>query len=202
MIDIRHQGYFSPYQFPPHLGKALLWISYLIFQGSRFGNDGVWTIIDRFSKQAHFIPVKKSIKIDHMACIFMTDFQASWIAKKTIVSDKDPMMTSLFWYGVFDNMGIKLDFSSAFHPQTDGQSEIANSTLLDLLKCYVGEQKTEWETYLPLVEFAHNNTIDSSTRKAPFEVMYGKVILPPILKIKDEIFATEEYVREIGRAHV
>ena len=74
-------------------------------------------------------------------------------------------MSSLFWRGLFDNMKTKLDFSSAFHPQTDGQNEIANSTVLDLVKCYVGEQKTEWEKYLPLVEFAYNNTIHSSTRK-------------------------------------
>ena len=119
---------------------------------------------------------------------------------KSIVSDRDPRMTSLFWRALFDNLGTKLNFSSSFHPQTDGQSEIANSTILDLLKCYVAEQKTEWEKYLPLVEFAYYNTVHSSTGKVPFEMIYGKVILPPILRTKDEIFAADEYVRDLETA--
>ena len=93
-----------------------------------------------------------------------------------------------------------MDFFSAFHPQTDGQSKIENSTVLDILKCYVADQKSEWEKYLPLVEFAYNNTVHSSTRKAPFEIIYEKVILPPILRTKDEILATDEYVRDLETA--
>ncbi|MCO5584776.1 hypothetical protein L7F22_038708 [Adiantum nelumboides] len=94
-------------------------------------------------------------------------------------------------------MGTRLDFSSFYHPETDGQSEIANLTILDMLKCYVSDQKTEWENYLPLVEFAYNNTTHSSTGKAPFEIIYGKPLLPPILCTKEKIFATDEFVRDI-----
>ena len=108
--------------------------------------------------------------------------------------------TVALWISLFDNLGTKLNFSSSFHPQTDGQSEIANSAILDLLKCYVAEQKTEWERYLPLVEFAYNNTVHSSTGKAPFEVIYRKVIVLPILRTKDEIFAADEYVRDLETA--
>ena len=145
--------------------------------------------MDKFSKQAYFLPIRKTIKADHMAKVFMAQIFKHHGMPKSIVSDRDPRMTSLFWRALFDNMGTKLDFSSAFHPQTDGQSEIANSTILDMLKCYVAERKAEWEKYLPLVEFAYNNTVHSSIGKAPFEIIYGKVILPPILRTKDEIFA-------------
>ena len=93
-----------------------------------------------------------------------------------------------------------MDFFSAFHPQTDGQSKIEYSTVLDILKCYVADQKSEWEKYLPLVEFAYKNTVHSCTRKAPFEVIYGKVIVLPILRTKDEIFAADEYVRDLETA--
>ena len=141
---------------------------------SKNGNDAIWTIIDRFSKQAHFLPVKKTIKADHMARIFLAQIFKHHGMPKIIISDRDPRMTSLFWQALFENMGTKLHFSSAYHPQTDGQSEIANATVLDLLKCYVSDRQTEWEKYLPLVEFAYNNTIHSSTGKAPFEVIYGK----------------------------
>ena len=93
---------------------------------------------------------------------------------KSIGSDRDPRMTSV-WKGLFENMGTRLDFSSAYHPQTDGQSEIVNSTILDLLKSYVNEvdQRNQWEKYLPLVEYAYNNTVHTSTRKSPFEIVEG-----------------------------
>ena len=69
-----------------------------------------------------------------------------------------------------------------------------------MLKCYVVDHKSEWKRYLPLVEFVYNNKVHSSTGKAPFEVIYGKVILPPILRTKDEIFAADEYVRDLETA--
>ncbi|MCO5566689.1 hypothetical protein L7F22_020367 [Adiantum nelumboides] len=110
-------------------------------------------------------------------------------------------MTSNFWRALFVNLGTRLDFSSSYHPETDGQSEIVNSIILDLLKCYVSDKQTEWEKYLPLVEFAYNNTIHSSTGKAPFKVIYGKPHLPPILLTKDKIFAADEFVRDIEAAY-
>ncbi|MCO5576552.1 hypothetical protein L7F22_030364 [Adiantum nelumboides] len=101
---------------------------------------------------------------------------------QSIVSDRDPCMTSLFWKALFENMGTTLKFSSSFHPQTDGQSEKANSTVLDLLKCYVSEHKATWEHYLPLVEYAYNNTVHTSTGKAPFEIVEGSKKIELALK--------------------
>ncbi|MCO5583735.1 hypothetical protein L7F22_037649 [Adiantum nelumboides] len=84
-------------------------------------------------------------------------------------------------------------------PYADGQSEIANSIVLDLLKSYVGEvaQSNQWEKYLPLVEYAYNNTIHTSTSKTPFEVIEGRPRLPLILKPHEKIFAADEEVRDI-----
>ena len=96
-------------------------------------------------------------------------------------------------------MGTRLDFSSAYHPQTDGQSEIVNSTILDLLKNYVNEvdQRNQWEKHLPLVEYAYNNTVHTSTRKSPFEIVEGRSKGPPILRMHQKIFAADEYVRDL-----
>ncbi|MCO5609283.1 hypothetical protein L7F22_063509 [Adiantum nelumboides] len=110
-------------------------------------------------------------------------------------------MTSLFWRGLFENMGTTLKFSSSFHPQTDGQSEEANSTVLDLLKCYVSEHKGKWEQYLPLVEYAYNNTVHSSTGKAPFEIVEGGKKVPPILHTKDKIFEANKYVQDMDEMY-
>ncbi|MCO5571313.1 hypothetical protein L7F22_025051 [Adiantum nelumboides] len=166
------------------------------------GNNGIWTIVDRFSKQAHFIPVKKTIKATHMANLFMAHIFKYHGFPKSIISDRDPRMTSLFWQGLATNVGTKLNFSSAYHPQTDGQSKIVNSTILDLLKSYVNEvgQQTQWEKYLPLVEYAYNNTVHTSTGKTPFEIVEGIPKVPLILRTKEQIFAADEYVRDVREA--
>ncbi|MCO5614231.1 hypothetical protein L7F22_068511 [Adiantum nelumboides] len=93
-------------------------------------------------------------------------------------------------------MGTTLKFSPSFHPQTDGQSEEANSTVLDLLKCCVSEHKATWEHYLPLVEYAYNNTVHTSTGKAPFEIMEGGKKVPPILHTKEKIFEADNTVED------
>ena len=117
----------------------------------------------------------------------------------SIVSDRDLRMTSLFWQDLFENLGTKFNFSLAYHPQTDGQSEIVNSMILDLLKCYVNEidRHNQWEKCLPLVEYAYNNMVHSSTGKYPFKVIEGRPKTYLMLKMKHTIFVVaDEYVRE------
>ncbi|MCO5602618.1 hypothetical protein L7F22_056752 [Adiantum nelumboides] len=99
------------------------------------------------------------------------------------------------------NMGTTLKFSSSFHPQTDGQSEEANSIVLDLLKCYVSKHKAKWEQYLPLVEYAYNNIVHSSTGKAAFEIVGGGKKVPPILHTKDKTFETDKYVQDVDEMY-
>ena len=165
---------------------------------SLHGNMGIWTIVDRFSKQSHFIPVKKTIKAPHMANLFIAQIFKYHGLPKSIVLDRDPCMTSLFWKGLLENMGTRLDFSSTYHPQTDGQSEIVNSVVLDLLKNYVNnvDHCNKWEKYFPLVEYAYNNTMHSSIEKSPFEIIEGRPKVPPILRMHQNIFAINEYGRD------
>ncbi|MCO5548471.1 hypothetical protein L7F22_029128 [Adiantum nelumboides] len=165
------------------------------------GNDGIWTIICRFSKQAHFVPVRKKIKSEHIVKMFMHNVFKYHGMPQSIVSDRDPRMTSLFWKALFENLGTTLKFSSSFHPQTDGQSEEANSIVQDLLKCYVLEHKATWEHYLPLVEYAYNNTVHTSTGKAPFEIVEGGKKVPPIFHTKDKIFEADKYVQNTDEAY-
>ncbi|MCO5610318.1 hypothetical protein L7F22_064554 [Adiantum nelumboides] len=143
---------------------------------------------------------KKTVKPDHLARLFVAQIFRLHGMPETIVSDRDPKFTSLFWKAIWENIGTRLQFSSSFHPQTDGQSEIANSMVLNLLKSYISDQKTQWERYLPLVEFAYNNTIHSSTGKAPFEIVEGAMKVPPFLSTKDKIFEAAEYTRDLDTA--
>ena len=95
------------------------------------GNNGIWTIVDRFKKKAHFIPVKKTIKAMLMANLFIKHIVRYHGFLKSNVSDRDPRKTSLFWQGLATNVDTKLNFSSTYHPQIDGQSQIVKSTILD-----------------------------------------------------------------------
>lgn len=165
------------------------------------GHDMIWTIVDRFSKQAHFIACKKTLKSPEAAHLFIKHIFCFHGMPKSIVSDRDAKFTGNFWRALFENLGTTLNFSSSFHPQTDGQSEITNRTLLDLLRTYVHDQKTLWEKYLPLVEFAYNNTRHSSTQKTPFEIMYGKSILPPIMRTQDKILAADQFIHDYEKAY-
>ncbi|MCO5600815.1 hypothetical protein L7F22_054931 [Adiantum nelumboides] len=161
-------------------------------------------IVIRTHKKGDTIPLvnhiafEKSMKSSLSSyMIFVRDFKS-----EKANEPMDPRMTSLFWQGLATNVGTKLNFSSAYHPQTDGQSEIVNSTILDLLKSYVNEvgQQTQWEKYLPLVEYAYNNTVHTSTGKTPFEIVEGIPKVPLILRTKEQIFAADEYVRDVREA--
>ena len=100
----------------------------------------------------------------------------------------------------FENIGTELKFSTSFHPQTDGQSEVTNRTILDLLKSYVNENQRKWERYLPLVEFSYNNTKNTTTNKTPFEIVYRNSPHTPILKTNDKVFATDEFIDDYDTA--
>ncbi|MCO5604204.1 hypothetical protein L7F22_058366 [Adiantum nelumboides] len=136
------QGLLQPLPIPTRPGESIAMDFIFDLPRTQSGHDGIWTIIDRFNKLAHFVPVKKTVKPDHLARLFVTQIFRLHGMPETIVSDRDPRCTSLFWKAIWENIGTRLQFSSSFHPQTDGQSEIANSVVLDLLKSYISDQKT------------------------------------------------------------
>ncbi|CAJ2651824.1 unnamed protein product [Trifolium pratense] len=98
----------------------------------------------------------------------------------SIISDRDPRFTSRFWESLQEALGMKLRLSSAYHPQTDGQSERTIQSLEDLLRACVLEQNVNWDSCLPLVEFTYNNSYHSSIGMAPFEALYGRRCRTPL----------------------
>ncbi|MCO5604456.1 hypothetical protein L7F22_058622 [Adiantum nelumboides] len=141
------QGLLQPLPIPTRPWERIAMDFIFDLPRTQSGHDGIWTIIDRFSKQAHFVPMKKTLKPDHLARLFVAQIFRLHGMPETIVSDRDPRFTSLFWKAIWENIGTRLQFSSSFYPQTDRQSEIANSVVLDLLKSYISDQKTQWERY-------------------------------------------------------
>ena len=98
----------------------------------------------------------------------------------SIVSDRDARFTSAFWKSLHQAMGTKLKFSTTFHPQTDGQTERTIQTLKDMLRACVLDFQSSWSRYLPLIEFAYNNSYQSAIGVAPYEALYGRKCRSPI----------------------
>jgi transposase InsO family protein len=124
--------------------------------------DTIWVIVDRLTKVAHFIPVRTDATGKDLAEAFMK-FQFKYHrCSRTVISDRDTRFTSHFWRSFQESMGTKISFSSAHHPQSDGQSERTIQTLEDMLRACVLSFKGSWIDYLHLVEFAYNNSYHSS----------------------------------------
>ena len=101
-------------------------------------------------------------------------------APVSIISDRDPRFTLRFWKGLIKELGVKLNLSTTFHPQTDGQSERIIQTLEDMLRSCVLQFKGHWNEYLPLAEFTYNNSYHSSIEISPYEALYGKQYRTPL----------------------
>ena len=98
----------------------------------------------------------------------------------SIVSDRDPKFTSHFWERLQTCMGTKLTFSTTYHPQIDGQFERTIQTFEDMLRACVLDLGGIWDSHLPLIEFAYNNSYHSNIGMAPFESLYGRICRSPI----------------------
>ena len=106
--------------------------------------------------------------------------QTGDITPKVNISDQDSKFTSNFWTTLFKGLNTKLNFSTSFHPQTDGQTERVNQILENMLRLYVKDQPSKWEDYLHLAEFAYNNNYQASAKLSPFEILYGRKCCTPI----------------------
>jgi transposase InsO family protein len=138
------------------------------------GHDSIWVVVDRLTKVAHFIPVKTGYSTDKLADLYIDNILRLHRAPKSIVSDRGPQFTAKFWKSFHEAMGTSLDFSTAFHPQTDGQTERVNQILEDLLRACVLTYGTDWEKSLSFAEFSYNNSYQASLRMSPFEALYDR----------------------------
>jgi transposase InsO family protein len=116
-------------------------------------NDAIMVVVDKLRKSAHFIPVKSTCKAIDIAQVFMKEIFRLHKIPKEIMSDRDTKFTSNFWKSLMVGLETKLLFSTAYHPQTNGQTERVNQILEDMLRMNVMHQPKKWEDYLPLVEF-------------------------------------------------
>jgi transposase InsO family protein len=136
--------------------------------------DSIWVIVDRFSKVVHFIPVKTTYKGVKIAELYIAKIVCLHGVPKKIVSDRGTQFTSRFWEKLHEAMDTRLNFSFAYHPQTDGQIERVNQILKDMIRACALNDKKSWDKCLPYAKFSYNNNYQKSLKMSPFEVLYGR----------------------------
>jgi len=149
--------------------------------------NALMVVEDLLSKMAHLIPTNTNVTAEGVAKLYFNDIYRLHGLPRGIVSDRDSKFTGAFWRALQKMVGTDLLMSTTNHPQTDGQTERANRTILQILRHYVNQAGSDRAQHLPTVEFAINSAISRSTGQAPFEVVYGYLprTFPPIVYDED-----------------
>jgi hypothetical protein len=147
----------------------------------------ILTVVDRFSRYCHFIPLAHPYTAESVAQAFFAEVVRLHGVPQSIVSDCDLVFTSAFWTELMALTGTKLFRSSTFHPQTDGQSEAANRVIAMYLRCFTGDRPRQWLRWLPWAEYTYNTAYQSSLRETPFRVVYGRD--PPTIRSYEPVDA-------------
>ncbi|GJV84206.1 putative reverse transcriptase domain-containing protein [Tanacetum coccineum] len=150
-------------------------------------HDIIWVIIDHLTKSAHFIPTRETNSMETLTRLYIKEIVSRHGMLISIISDRDSHFTSRLWQSLQSALGTQLDMSTAYHPETGGQSERTIQTLEDMLRACVIDFGKGWEKHLPLVEFSYNNSYHASIKGAPFEALYGRKCRSPICwaKVRD-----------------
>jgi hypothetical protein len=138
------------------------------------GKTVILTVVDRFSKYCHFIPLAHPYMAKSVAQAFFAEVVRLHGVPQSIVSDRDPVFTSSFWKEMMTLTGSKLYMSSAFHPQTDCQSEAANRVIAMYLRCFTSDRPRQWLRWLPWAEYIYNTAYQSSLHATLFRVVYDR----------------------------
>nr|GEV16940.1 putative reverse transcriptase domain-containing protein [Tanacetum cinerariifolium] len=144
------------------------------------GYDTVWMIFDRLIKSAHFPTNEENDPMGKLMKLYMKEVVTRHGVPVFIISDRDGRFTSLFWQALHKALGTRLDMSTAYHPEIDGQSERTIQRLEDMLRACVLDFGKNWDRHLPLVEFSYNNSYHTSIKAAPFEALYRRKCRSPV----------------------
>ena len=141
---------------------------------TRAGHDAIVVFVDKLTKWATYVPTRTDVDAPSLARLFFDQVVRLHGVPESLVSDRDPRFTSLFWRALWQQLGTGLLMSTAFHPQTDGQTERQNRTLEETLRAYVGYHQDDWDQHLTAAELAYNTSLHASTGFSPFFLNYGQ----------------------------
>ena len=144
------------------------------------GKHCIMVVVDRLSKNAHFIALSHPYTALTVAQAYLDNIFTLHGMPKDVVSDRDPTFLSEVWKELFRVHGVDLKRSTAYHPQTDGQTEVTNKTLETYLRCMTAETPSSWSKWLSLAEWWYNTTFRTAIRSTPYEIVFGQ---PPPLHL-------------------
>ncbi|GJS78001.1 putative reverse transcriptase domain-containing protein [Tanacetum coccineum] len=144
------------------------------------GYNIIWVIVDRLTKSAIFVLTRGTDPMDKLARMYLKEVVTRHGIPLSIICDRDPRFASNFWRSLQNALGTSLDMSTAYHPQTEGQSERTIQTLEDMLRASAIDFGKGWVNHLTLVEFSYNNSYHTSIKAAPFEALYGRKCRSPV----------------------
>lgn len=152
------------------------------------GCDAILVVVDRLSKMGHFMALSHPFTARDVAQSFIDNVFKLHGVPATITSNRDKLFTSLFWKEFFKLIGTKLQYSTAYHPQTDGQSERLIQCLEAYLRCMCADKPHHWKNWLPLAEWWYNTNFHTGIKMTPFEACYGyKPLQLPLATICDSV---------------
>jgi hypothetical protein len=138
------------------------------------GYNSIWVIVDHLTKSAHFIPIAMTYKVRQYAEFYISHIVCYHSILKIIIVDRGSIFVARFWEQLHECLDTHLIRSSAYHPQTDGQTEQINQIIEDMLRTYVLTDGLKWDKHLPLAEFSYNNSYQESIKTSSFETLYGR----------------------------
>lgn len=165
------------------------------------GHTVIFVVVDRLSKYAHFIPLKHPYTAPIVASIFVKEVIRLHGIPESIVFNRDKVFLSNFWKELFCMLGTTLKRSTAYHPQTNGQTEVVNRCLETYLRCFTTDTPKKWVTWLPWAEYWYNTSFHTSTKTTPFRILYGRD--PPHLlyygSLRTPVSNVDQYFEERDR---
>jgi hypothetical protein len=182
-VKAKHQrpaGLLQPLHVPEWKWEEIAMDFIVRLPRTQSGYDSIWVIVDRLTKVAHFIPVKTTYSRPQLAELYMSRIVCLHGVLKKIVSDRGTQFTSRFWERLHEALDTQLRFSSAYHPQTDGQTERVNQILKDILRACALQYGRRWDKSLPYAMFSYNNSYQESLKMAPFKMLYGRRCWTPL----------------------
>jgi transposase InsO family protein len=165
------------------------------------GYVSIWVIVNRLTKAAHFIPIKTTYSSSKLAELYMSRIVCLHGVPKKIMSDRGSQFTSKFLEKLHESMDTKLNFSSAYHPQTDGQTERTNQILEDMLRACALMYGKSWDKSLSYAEFSYNNSYQASNKMSPFDALYGRQCRTPLFYSQtgeSQVFEPE-VLKDVGK---